>query len=146
MSWIITPCMRLRLIASTPDIEALIAAAILTTTGSKPSEAYEALRRQPRRAERIVERLEFHHGSVFEHNRLCWLLEAEDEAILELLLRSRFFQLSRLGGKRWLMSANLRTVIEYIRQHRDPIAEALLESIGEVAPTVYKRLRGETSK
>ncbi|RLI05299.1 hypothetical protein DRO24_06005, partial [Candidatus Bathyarchaeota archaeon] len=126
--------MRLRLIASTPDIEALIAAAILTTTGRRPSEAYEALKRGPRRAGRIVERLEFHHGSVFEHNRLCWLLEAEAEEILELLLRSRFLQFSRIGEGRWLMSANLRTVIEYVRRHRDPMAEHLLESIREVAP------------
>lgn len=136
--------MRLKLVTSTPNIEALIAAAILTTTGRKPSEAYEALKRQPRRAERIVERLEFHHGSVFEHNRLCWLLEAEAEEILELLLRSRFLQFSRIGEGRWLMSANLRTVIEYVRRHRDPMAEHLLESIREVAPTIYRRLKEES--
>ena len=137
--------MRLRLIASTPDIEALIAAAILTTTGRKPSEAYEALKREPRRAVRIVERLEFHHGSVFEHNRLCWLLEADEKAILELLLRNRFFHASRIGEGRWLLSANLRTIIEYVRRHRDSMAEHLLESIREVAPTVYRRLK-EASK
>jgi len=137
--------MRLRLITSTPDIEPLIATAILTTTGSKPSKAYEALKRQPGRAERIIERLEFHHGSIFEHNRLCWLLEADEAEVLELLLKSHFFQISRLGEGGWLMSANLRTVIEYTRRHDDSIAEALLESIKDVAPTVYRRLK-EASK
>ena len=134
--------MELRLVASTPDIEVLIATAILTTTGSRPSEAFKRLRRQPERVRRIVHRLEFHHGSVFEHNRLCWLLEAGEEEVLELLLRSRFFQITRIGGSRWLMSANLRTIIEYVQGHDDPLARVLLESLREVAPTTYRRLRG----
>jgi hypothetical protein len=135
--------MKLRLIASTPNIEELIATAALTTIGSRPSEAYRRLRGRSGSAKKIVERLEMHHGSVFEHNRLCWLLEAEREEVLHLLLCSRFFQLTRLGESRWLMSANMRTVIEYVKKHDDTMAKALLESIKGVAPTIYRRLRDD---
>ena len=134
--------MKLELVAHTPNVEVLIATAMLTTTsGVKPSNLFHRLLQNRERVSRVVGRLEVQHGSILEHNRLCWVLEAAEDEVLDILLRCRFFSFTRLGESKWLMSANLRTVVEFAENRRDPFAEALVESIREVAPTVYRGLR-----
>ena len=106
--------MRLTLIAHTPNPEAMIAAAMLTTTsGVKPSTIYERLLANPEKVGDVISRLEVQHGSILEHNRLVWLLEAEEQLVLDTLLKTKFFNFTRLGDDEWLMSANLRAVLEY---------------------------------
>jgi hypothetical protein len=104
---------KLDLVYHTPDAETLIATAMLTTTsGVKPSTLYNRLKEKKGRVAEVVGRLEAQHGSTLEHNRLIWLLEAAEGEVLELALRSRFLTLTKLGDDRWLMSANLRTIVE----------------------------------
>jgi len=134
--------LKLELVAHTPHVETVIATAMLTTMrGARPSAIFRGLLRKPGRVAGIVGGLEVQHGSILEHNRLCWLLEAGDGEVLDILLRCRFFSFTRLGGSKWLVSANLRTVVEFAGNRRGAFADALVESIREIAPTVYGRLR-----
>ena len=128
--------MKLDLVYHTPDVESLIATAMLTTTsGARPSILYNRLIEKKRRVAEVVGRLEAQHGSTLEHNRLVWLLEAAEGEVLEISLQSRFFTLTELGDDRWLLSANLRTVVE-LAGDDDTFARSLAESIQEVAPNL----------
>lgn len=128
--------MKLDLVYHAPNVETLIATAMLTTTsGAKPSTLYNRLKEKKERVADVVGRLEAQHGSTLEHNRLVWLLEAAEGEVLDLALRSRFLAITRLGDGRWLLSANLRTVVELARDD-DPIARSLADSIQEVAPNL----------
>jgi len=129
--------LKLRLLASTSSVDTLIATAMLTTTsGAAPSNLYHRLSTNPGKVEEIVGRLEVQHGSIIEHNRLDWLLEAEEGNVLKVLLTNRFFTFTRLGSNQWLVSANLRAVVEYAVEGGE-FAELLLESIKEKWPQVH---------
>jgi len=129
--------LKLRLLASTPSVEKLIAIAMLTTTsGAAPSNLYHRLSANPEKVAEIVARLELQHGSIIEHNRLNWLLEAKEGEVLKILLANRFFTFTRFGSNQWLVSANLRAVVEYSTE-RDEFGSLLLESIKEKLPFVY---------
>jgi hypothetical protein len=129
--------LKLSLLASTPNVDTLIATAMLTTTsGAAPSNLYHRLSANPAKVADIVGRLEVQHGSILEHNRLDWLLEAGESEVLKVLLANRFFTFTRLGSSRWLMSANLRSVIEYQTEGGE-FADLILDSIKERWPQVY---------
>jgi hypothetical protein len=133
--------LNLRLIASTPAVETLIATAMLTTTsGAAPSTLFHRLSGEPAKVADVVGRLEVQHGSILEHNRLSWLLEASEGEILKILLKNRFFAFTRLGSTSWLLSANLRTVVE-VQGEDDEFSRMLLGSIRDVAPSVYGNRR-----
>ncbi len=87
-----------------------------------------------------MNRVELHHGSLLEHNQLCWLMEASKEEVLELLMKSRFFYVTPLGDSRWLLSSNLRTALRYAQRHKDGLSEALMETIRDVAPNILEGL------
>ena len=92
--------MRLTLIAHTPDPEAMIAAAMLTTTSSaKPTTIYERLQANPEKVNDIISRLEAQHGSILEHNRLVWILEADENLVLDTLLKNKFFTFTGSGAE-----------------------------------------------
>ena len=134
--------MKLELICHTPDVETLIATAMLTTTsGAQPSTLYKRLKNNPEKARTAVERLELQHGSILEHNRFTWTLEATEGEVLRILLENRFFTFTPLGESKWLMSANLRTILEYSEKKRDGFGDALVDSVRELAPSL-KALRG----
>ncbi|MCX6655698.1 MAG: hypothetical protein NTY03_11370 [Candidatus Bathyarchaeota archaeon] len=129
--------MNLRLLASTPAVETIIATAMLTTTsGVAPSILFHRLSTNPEKVAEVVERLEVQHGSILEHNRLNWFLEASEGEVLKILLTNRFFTFTRLSSNRWLVSANLRTVLESQAMGGD-FSKLLLESISNVAPSIY---------
>ncbi len=128
--------LKLRLLASTPEVETLIATAMLTTTsGAAPTTLFHKLSADPDKVVDVVGRLEAQHGSVMEHNRLSLLLEAEEAEVLKALLKNRFFTFTRLGSRSWLVSANLRTIIEY-GVEGDEFGKLLMDSVAAVAPTV----------
>lgn len=130
--------MKLELVAHTPHIETLIATAMLTTTSvSNPSDIFQMLKKNPARVSRLVGRVEVHHGSILDHNRLCWKMEATDGEILDILLRNRFFSFTRLGDSKWLLSSNLRTAIRYAYEHRDSFSEALMDSVRDIVPSMH---------
>ena len=129
--------MNLKVLTSTTHIETLIATAMLTTTsGARPSVLFNKLKGDAGRVRRLVDRIETQHGSILEHNRICWLMEASDSEVLELLLSSRFFTITRLGGSRWLLSANLRTIAEHANSRRGLFSDVFLESLKSVAPNI----------
>ncbi len=134
--------MKLELLCHTPDVETLIATAMLTTTsGAQPSTLYKRLKNDPEKARTAVGRLELQHGSILEHNRFTWTLEATEGEVLRIILENRFFIFTPIGESKWLMSANLRTLLEYSEKKRDGFGDALVDSVRELAPSL-KALRG----
>lgn len=137
--------MKLDLVYHTADVETLIATAMLTTTsGAKPSTLFNRLKEKKERVADVVGRLEAQHGSILEHNRLVWLMKAAESKVLDLALRSRFLTITRLSDDRWLLSANLRTVVE-LAGDDDPFSRSLAESIQEVAPNLNASSSGSGS-
>ena len=140
--------MEMRLLAATPDAELLIAVAMLTTSSDEgPSDIYITLRGDEKRVHKLLRRLILKHGSVLEHNRLVFLAEAEEGEVLALLLANRFFEVSRLGERRWLLSCNLRTVLEALSsEDRERLPEgareALITALRQVAPRLHQRVMG----
>jgi len=137
--------LRLELVTHTTDIEVMIATAVLTTTSkSKPSALFRRLKKDPERVAKILGRIEVQHGSVLDHNRLCWRMEATDTEVLKVLLRHRFFSFTRLDGSNWLLSSNLRTAIRYIQENEgDPFSEALRGSIPRSLIAVLDKIGGK---
>ncbi len=134
--------MKLELICHTPDVETLIATAMLTTTsGAQPSTLYKRLKNNPKQARTVVGRLELQHGSILEHNRFTWTLEATEGEVLRIILENRFFNFTPIGESKWLMSANLRTILEYSEKKRDGFRDALVDSVRALAPSL-KAFRG----
>jgi len=133
---------KLELICHTPDVETLIATAILTTTsGAQPSTLYKRLKNNPEEARTAVGRLELQHGSILEHNRFTWTLEATEGEVLRIILENRFFTFTPIGENKWLVSANLRTILEYSEKMKDGFGAALVDSVREFAPSL-KAFRG----
>ena len=130
--------MKLELVAYTPYVETLIATAMLTTTsGAKPSTLFNRIRENPKKIRETIGRLETQHGSILEHSMINWIMEATDEEALDILLENKFYKIARIRTRRWLVSANLRTVIETLKLREDPFSEALFYSLEEVAPTLH---------
>jgi len=138
--------LRIKLLASTPDVEVLVAAAALTTSSRRePSEIFRDLRARKEKVEKILAGLMLKHGSVLEHNRLVFLAEADEGEVLDLLLASKFFEVSRLGRCKWLLSCNLRTIIELLASERglpDGVREAFSGCLKEVAPALWRKVVG----
>ena len=129
--------MKLELICHTPDVETLIATAMFTTTsGAQPSTIYKRLKNNPKQARTAVGRLELQHGSILEHNRFTWTLEATEGEVFRIILENRFFIFTPIGENKWLMSANLRTILEYSAKKRDGFGDDLVDSVRELAPSL----------
>ena len=135
--------MRVKLVNHTQNIETLIATSMLTTTsGAQPSILYDRLLHKPKKIKDIVGRLEVQHGNILEHNRLTWIVESSPDEVLEILLRNRFFTFTRLAESRWLVSSNLRTVVEYASSNDNEFSKQILESISSIAPQVHSFVKG----
>ena len=136
--------MKLKLICHTPDVETLIATAMFTTTsGAQPSTLYKRLKNNPKKARTAVGKLELQHGSILEHNRFTWTLGATEGEVLRIILVNRFFNFTPIGESKWLMSANLRTVLEYSEKERDGFGDALVDSVREFTPSLksFRRMK-----
>ncbi len=135
--------MRLELITQTTNADVIIATAVLTTASkSSPSTLFQRLKSDPKKVADILDRIEVQHGSILDHNRLCWRMEATEREVLEILLKHRFFSFTRLEGNKWLMSSNLRTAISYIQDYNDPFSEALMDTIPGCFATILRKIRG----
>jgi hypothetical protein len=137
--------LRIELVAHTPDLEAMVAVSMLTTTsGAKPSTLHERLMANPERIREVVSRLEVQHGNVLEHNRLVWLVEATGDEVLDVMLGTRVLLFTRLEGGRWLMSGNLRALADYAKQNDTEFASRLVDSVKDAAPNIHASLRRRT--
>jgi len=134
--------MKLRLVSHNPDIEITIATSMKTTTsGAMPSTLFNRFKNRPEKVADIVSRVEVQHGNILEHNRLVWSLEAPRNRILDIMLRTKFLNITELGGDKWVVSGNLRSVLELHLAYRDDFTEALVETIKEVSPRIYDFIR-----
>lgn len=114
---------------------------LTTTSGSLPSIIHGRLVGNPEEVGEVVGRLEVQHGNVLEHNRLTWVVEATGDEVLEAMLDTRFLHFTRLGDDRWLMSGNLRTVVEYAQSKDSAFTRELADSVKDVAPMVHMFMR-----
>ena len=110
---------------------------LTTTSGAQPSTLYDRLQRKPEKVTEIVGRVEVQHGNILEHNRLVWELEAPERTVMEAMLDTRVLAFTRLADDRWLVSGNLRAVVEYAQSSKSPLADALAASIREVSPAIH---------
>lgn len=134
--------MKLKLITHSPNVEAVVATSMLTTTsGAQPSVLYERLLNKPEKVKEIVSRIEVQHGNILEHNRFIWELEASVNEVLEIFLYSCFFKVTKLGDQRWIISANLRTIIEYSHDHSNAFIKMILDSVNEAAPQIHEFMK-----
>jgi hypothetical protein len=134
--------MKLHLVAHSPNIETVIATSMLTTTsGALPSILFNRLLVNPQKVKEVIGRIEVQHGNILEHNRLVWKLEANADEVLDIMLRSRFFNITKVSKGHWVVSGNLRTIVEYNRANENEFSEQLIESIKEITPNIYKFIR-----
>lgn len=136
--------MKLSLLSYTQEVETLVATALLTTTsGAKPSTLFHTLLRKPEKVANILGRMETHHGSVLEHNRFVWILVATEAEVLDILLKKRFYAFTKLRSGRWLVSANLRTVVEYVDEYDDEFARFQAGCMKEFNSSLSSKLWSE---
>jgi hypothetical protein len=134
--------MKLHLVAHSPNIETIIATSMLTTTsGALPSILFNRLLVNPQKVKEVIGRIEVQHGNILEHNRIVWKLEANANEVLDIMLRSRFFNITKVSKGHWVVSGNLRTIVEYNRANENEFSEQLIESIKEITPNIYKFIR-----
>lgn len=139
--------MKIQLLATTSNVEALVATAVLTTTsGAQPSILYERMIDRFDKIAEIIERIEVQHGSILEHNRFVWGIIAEEHEVLEVLLKTRFLTFTRIGSKDWLLSGNLRAVIEFWSEQKNETSEALLNSIKHIVPNTFSNVTREKNE
>ena len=134
--------MRLRLVSYTPNIETLIATSMLTTTsGAQPSVLFERLINRPEKVKNVINRIEVQHGNILEHNRVIWELDATKDELLNILLNSKFFNVTKIADSKWLISTSLRTIVEYSQKYSDQFIEIIIDSITEISPQIHKLIK-----
>jgi hypothetical protein len=133
--------MKLRLVAHSPDIETMIATSMLTTTsGALPSTLFDRLKAKPEKVADIVGRVEVQHGNILEHNRLVWSLEASKDEVLDIMLKTKFLNFTENGNK-WVVSGNLRSIIELHQSEPTEFTRALVEKVKVASPKIYEFIR-----
>ncbi len=133
--------MKLQLVSFSPDIETMIATSMLTTTsGALPSTLFDRLKSKPEKVADIVGRVEVQHGNILEHNRLVWSLEANRDEILDIMLRTKFLNITEIGEK-WVISGNLRSIIELHQLEQTEFTDALVETVKTASPRIYDFIR-----
>jgi hypothetical protein len=133
------------LISYTPNLDTLIATSMLTTTsGAQPSVLFERLIDRPEKVKDIINRIEVQHGNILEHNRIIWELDAKNDEVLNILINSKFFNLTKIEYSNWLISASLRTIVEYSQKYSDQFIELIIDSIQEVSPQIHELMRKGT--
>lgn len=87
------------------------------------------------------------HYSVLEHNRMLWLVEGVPEReILRQCLGYKFLEISKLGEDSWILSANLRTVLELAQSGGNELINKLVESVRSVSSTFAELVDSHESK
>ena len=133
--------MKLQLVSYSPDIETMIATSMLTTTsGALPSTLFAKLKATPGKVADIVGRVEVQHGNILEHNRLVWSLEASRDEVLDVLLKTKFLNFTENGDK-WVVSGDLRAVIELHQSESTEFTRALVETVKVASPRIYEFIR-----
>ena len=151
--------MQVQLLSYEPDLERVCAAAmrscysphpgyeLFTYTGEGKTLEGEKVFDQERVAGLLKRALELGHYDILEHNSITWLVEADEKEILLLLNYSRFFETSRLDENRWLVTTNLRVVVELARgNNHSTLANQLVATLSLAAPSISAVLITEIVK
>ena len=144
---------RVVLVGFEPELERVCAAAMRScysahpgyelftyTSSDKPLEGEKVFDHE--RISGLLKRsLELGHYDILEHNSITWLVEAEDGDILSLMDSSRFFETSRIDSQRWIVTTNLRVLVELARSSsQKPLAKELVETLNTAAPNIAAAL------
>lgn len=145
-----------RLVAYEPDLERVCAAAmrscysphpgyqLFTHTNPDKTLDGEKVFDDERISGLLKRALELGHYDILEHNSITWIAEASGEEILTLLNSSKFFETSRLDEKRWLITTNLRVLVELARSNtQSSLSRELVSSLAIAAPNVSSFLSAE---
>jgi hypothetical protein len=68
-------------------------------------------------------------------------MDATNDETLNILLNNRFFNITKIADSKWLISASLRTIIEYSQKYSDPFIEMIIDSIQDVSPKIQKLVK-----
>ena len=91
--------------------------------------------------------LELGHYDILEHNSITWLAEVDEREILSLMESSKFFETSQIDEKRWLVSTNLRVLVELARSPKGtPLLRDLVATLQEAAPIIGTALKPPAAK
>lgn len=81
--------------------------------------------------------LELGHYDILEHNSITWLVEADEKEILSLLNSSKFFETSRVDEQRWIVTTNLRVLVELARSNGpSALNKELIATLNTAAPNI----------
>jgi hypothetical protein len=141
--------MRVQLVSFEPDLERVCAAAMRSCYSPHPGYqlfAYtspdKALEGEKvfdhERISGLLKRsLELGHYDILEHNSITWLVEADEKDILSLLNSSKFFETSRVDQHRWIVTTNLRVLVELARSNRPTsLSKELIATLNTAAPNI----------
>src|ERR1700747_2835425 len=85
--------------------------------------------------------LELGHYDILEHNSITWLVEAGEKDILSLLNSSKFFETSQVDEERWIVTTNLRVLVELARgKNQPPLSRELVATLVTAAPSISSTL------
>ena len=141
--------MRVVLVGFEPELERVCAAAMRSCysphpgyelfTYISPDKALEGEKvfDQDRVSGLLKRSLELGHYDILEHNSITWLVEAPEKDILSLLDSSKFFETSRIDEERWIVSTNLRVLVEMARAtNSSSLSNELVGTLNAAAPTI----------
>jgi Thymidylate synthase complementing protein len=144
---------RVELVSYEPDLERVCAAAMRSCYSPHPGYqlfAYtspdKALEGEKvfdhERISGLLKRsLELGHYDILEHNSITWLVQADEKDILSLLNSSKFFETSRIDEERWIVTTNLRVLVELTRsKHPTWLTKELLATLNTAAPNIAAAL------
>jgi hypothetical protein len=81
--------------------------------------------------------LELGHYDILEHNSITWLVEARENDILSLMNSSKFFETSRIDEERWIVTTNLRVLVELARSGKHTLLDKeLVATLSTAAPNI----------
>ena len=145
--------MRVQLVTFEPDLERVCAAAMRSCysphpgyqlfTYTSPDKALEGEKvfDQERISGLLKRSLELGHYDILEHNGITWLVEASEKDILSLMDSSKFFETSRIDEHRWIVTTNLRVLVELARaKNQRLLVRELVSTLNAAAPNIASAL------
>ena len=85
--------------------------------------------------------LELGHYDILEHNSITWLVEAGEKDVLSLMNSSKFFETSRVDEERWIVTTNLRVLVELARAKNPTLLnKELVSTLNSAAPNIASAL------
>ncbi len=145
--------MRVQLVGFEPDLERVCAAAMRSCysphpgyelfTYTSPDKALEGEKvfDQERISGLLKRSLELGHYDILEHNGITWLVDAGEKDILSLVDSSKFFETSRVDGERWIVTTNLRVLVELARaKNPTALSKELVATLNAAAPSIASAL------